>query len=93
MLEPTFGERDTEPFATGGFSDVYKATSNRSPVVIKSLKVTTRADLGKVLRMKDPMTLQCPTSAQVLPWESTRPELTETSHLDAVLVLPGLRTR
>ena len=51
MLEPTFDERETEPFATGGFSDIYKATLNRSPVVIKSLRVTTTADLGKVRRV------------------------------------------
>ena len=51
MLEPTFDKRETEPFATGGFSDVYKATLNRCPVVIKSLKVTTIADLGKVHRV------------------------------------------
>ena len=51
VLEPTFDERETEPFATGGFSDVYKATLNRCPVVIKSLKVTTIADLGKVHRV------------------------------------------
>jgi len=51
VLEPTFDERETDPFATGGFSDVYKAILNRRPVVIKSLKVTTTADLGKVRRV------------------------------------------
>jgi len=51
VLEPTFDERETEPFATGGFSDVYKATLNRGPVVIKTLKVTTTADLGKLRRV------------------------------------------
>ena len=51
MLEPTFDERETEPFAAGGFSNVYKATLNRCPVVIKSLKVTTTANLEKVHRV------------------------------------------
>jgi len=41
MLEPTFDEHETKPFATGGFSYVYKATLNGRPVVAKALKVTT----------------------------------------------------
>ena len=53
MLEPTFDERETEPFATGAFSNVYKATFNRCPVVIKSLRVTTTADLEKVYRVSN----------------------------------------
>jgi hypothetical protein len=43
MLEPTFDERETEPFAVGGYSDVYKATINARPVAIKTLKVIPAA--------------------------------------------------
>jgi hypothetical protein len=43
ILKPTFDNRETEPFAVGGFSDVYKATINGCPVAIKTLKVTTTA--------------------------------------------------
>ena len=41
MLEQTFDERETEPFATGGFSDIYKATIDGRPVAIKTLRVAT----------------------------------------------------
>ena len=51
VLESTFDERETKPFAAGGFSDVYKATLNRRPVVIKSLKFTTTTDIGEVHRV------------------------------------------
>ena len=51
MLGPTFEERGTEPFATGGFSDVYEATLNGRPVAIKTLKVTTTTDLEKLHRV------------------------------------------
>jgi hypothetical protein len=51
MLESTLDGCETEPFAAGGFSNVYKATFNRRPVVIKSLRVTTTADPGKVHRV------------------------------------------
>ena len=54
MLEPTFDERATEPFAAGGFSRVYKAAFNGRPVVIKTPKVTTKADPKKVHRVSSP---------------------------------------
>ena len=51
MLGPTFEERGTEPFATGGSSDVYKATLDGCPVAIKTLRVTTTTDLEKLHRV------------------------------------------
>jgi predicted unusual protein kinase regulating ubiquinone biosynthesis (AarF/ABC1/UbiB family) len=51
MLGPTFEERGTEPFAIGGFSDVYEATLNGRLVAIKILKVTTTTDLEKLHRV------------------------------------------
>ena len=39
---PTFNEREATPFATGGFSEVYEATLNGRPVVVKVLKVNTQ---------------------------------------------------
>ena len=47
-VEPTFDERETEPFAAGGFSHVYEATFNGQPVAVKTLKITTTANLEKV---------------------------------------------
>jgi len=47
MLEPTFDERGAEPFASGGFSDVYKATLDGRLVAIKTLRVSTTADPEK----------------------------------------------
>ena len=41
ILEQAFDERETAPFATGGFSDIYKATIDGRPVAIKTLRVTT----------------------------------------------------
>ena len=40
-MEQAFNERETAPFATGGFSDIYKATIDGRPVAIKTLRVTT----------------------------------------------------
>jgi serine/threonine protein kinase len=51
MLEPTFEERETEPFATGGFSDVYKATLDGRLVAIKTLRVITTTDLEKLRKV------------------------------------------
>jgi len=48
ILELAFDERGTEPFATGGFSYVYKATINGRPVAVKTLRVPTTADPKKV---------------------------------------------
>ena len=41
ILEKAFDERETTPFATGGFSDIYKGTIDGRPVAIKTLRVTT----------------------------------------------------
>jgi predicted unusual protein kinase regulating ubiquinone biosynthesis (AarF/ABC1/UbiB family) len=51
MLGPTFDERGAEPFAAGGFSDVYEATFNGRLVAIKTLKVTTTTDPEKLHRV------------------------------------------
>jgi hypothetical protein len=51
MVGPTFEERGTKPFATGGFSDVYEATFNGRLVAIKTLKVTTTTDPEKLHRV------------------------------------------
>ena len=48
LLGPTFSEHGAEPFATGGFSDVYEATFNGRPVAVKALKVTAAADPEEV---------------------------------------------
>ena len=52
ILVPTFDERETEPFATGGFSDVYKATISTRPVAIKTLKVAAVAQ-KKVYKVRN----------------------------------------
>ena len=52
-MEPTFDERETEPFAAGGFSHVCKATFNGNPVAVKTLKVNTAADLEKTHKVSD----------------------------------------
>ena len=51
MLEPTFDERGAEPFATGDFAHVYKATFDTRPVAIKTLKVTATTDPKKIHRV------------------------------------------
>jgi len=50
-LKPPFNEREREPFASGGFSYVYKAILGRRLVAIKTLKVTVTTDLEKVRRV------------------------------------------
>lgn len=51
MVGPTFDECGTQPFATGGFSDVYEATLNGRLVAIKTLRVSTTADPEKAYRV------------------------------------------
>ena len=51
ILGLTFCGRGTEPFATGGFSDVYEATFNGSLVAIKTLRTTTTLAPEKVYRV------------------------------------------
>ena len=41
ILTPTFDERGTTPFATGGFSEVYEATLGGRRVAVKVLKANT----------------------------------------------------
>ena len=48
ILRPTFDERGAEPFATGGFSDVYEATLNERLVAIKTLKLNATANPEKL---------------------------------------------
>ena len=48
MLAPKTVKHVTEPFATGGFSDVYKATFEGRPVAVKVLKTPTSMDPKKV---------------------------------------------
>ena len=48
VLPPTSLKSENTPFAGGGFGDVYKATFNGSPVVIKTLKVRAQIDLKKL---------------------------------------------
>ena len=51
MLPPTSVEYEAAPFASGGFSDVYKATFNGSPIAMKVLKVTPETDQEKLYRV------------------------------------------
>lgn len=51
MLVPRAVKCAATPFATGGYSDVYKATFKGRPVAIKKLKVTTVGDPKKVHRV------------------------------------------
>ena len=51
MLGPTLDKCGAEPFATGGFSDVYEATLNGHLVAIKTLKVSTTTDSKKAHRV------------------------------------------
>lgn len=51
VLPPTSFECEPSAFASGGCSDVYKATFNGDPVVVKVLKVTTQTDKEKLYRV------------------------------------------
>ena len=51
MLGPAFEERGAEPFATGGFSDVYEAALSGRLVAIKTLKVSTTANPRELHRV------------------------------------------
>ena len=51
MLPRTSIEREAAPFASGGFSDVYKATFNGSLVVMKILKASDQTDQEKLYRV------------------------------------------
>ena len=42
VLTPTFDEHEAVPFASGGFSDVYKASLGGRRVAVKVLKVDTQ---------------------------------------------------
>lgn len=48
-----FDEREATPFDSGGSSDVYKATFEGRPVVIKTLRVAGTADPRKVHKVSD----------------------------------------
>ena len=48
MLAPTLDKREAMPFDAGGSSDVYKATFEGRPVVIKTLRVVNAADPKKI---------------------------------------------
>jgi len=51
MLPPEFIKRDPAPFASGGYSTVYKATFHDRPVVIKILNVTSKTEQEKLHRV------------------------------------------
>ena len=51
MLPPTSIECEDTPFAAGGFSDVYKATFNGAPVVMKTLRVNAQIDQEKLYKV------------------------------------------
>jgi hypothetical protein len=55
ILRPAFDERGANPFATGGFSDVYEATLNGRRVAIKTLRVTTTTDPEKLHKVSSPV--------------------------------------
>ena len=48
MLSPTSVERDVTSFAEGGYSEVYKATLNGRPIVVKILTFTAQTDQVKL---------------------------------------------
>jgi len=51
MLPPASVERDAASFASGGYSEVYRATFNDRPVVVKILNVTAQTDQVKLHRV------------------------------------------
>ena len=63
-LPPALVERDPAPFASGGYSNVYKATFRNRPIVIKVLNVITqleREKLHKVSSFYQKASVQTPT--------------------------------
>ena len=54
MLTPKSDKRGAAPFATGGFSDVYKASLGRRNVAVKVLKVDTQA-IKSIHRVSGPL--------------------------------------
>ena len=55
MLTPTLDEHGTIPFATGGFSEVYKATLEGRCVVVKVLKIPNTETIENVRKVGDPL--------------------------------------
>ena len=53
MLSQTSIEREAAPFALGGFSAVYKATFDGSPVVMKILKVAPQTGQERLCRVSN----------------------------------------
>ena len=51
MLPPASVKRDAASFASGGYSEVYRATFNDRPVVVKILNVTAQTDQVKLHRV------------------------------------------
>ena len=58
MLTDGFDRLDTQPFASGGFADLYRATYKGQPVVAKALKTTSLDDLENVHRVSGPSSRQ-----------------------------------
>ena len=52
VLAPKTVKRVAEPFANGGFSNVYKATFEGRPVAVKVLKIPASMDPKKVHRVR-----------------------------------------
>lgn len=51
MLTDGFDEIEAEPFASGGFAELYRATYKGQPVVAKALKTTSVNDLENMHRV------------------------------------------
>ena len=51
ILPPTSVERDNIYFASSGFANVYSATFNGRPVVVKFLTVTVQTDQVKLRKV------------------------------------------
>ena len=54
MLTDGFDDLESQPFTSGGFADVYKATYKGLPVVAKALKTTSIDDFENVHKVNDP---------------------------------------
>jgi len=53
MLPPASVEQATAPFASGNYSEVFKATLNGRSVVIKVLNVTSQSEREKLHRVSN----------------------------------------